>query len=60
MRLIEDQDYYLDGDRLGTFVEAQIVTDPEDGTEAWAVVWLDDQGDEQLELVPLGANRVPK
>jgi len=49
-----------DGDRLGTFVEAQIVTDPEDGTEAWAVVWLDDQGDEQLELVPLGANRVPK
>jgi hypothetical protein len=49
-----------DGDRLGTFVEAQIVTDPEDGTEAWAVVWLDDQGDEQLELVPIESSRVPK
>jgi hypothetical protein len=49
-----------DGDRLGTFVEAQIVTDPEDGTDAWAVVWLDDQGDEQLELVPIGTSRVPK
>lgn len=49
-----------DGDRKGTFVEAQIVADPEDGTQAWAVIWLDDEGNEQIELVPIGTTRVPK
>lgn len=48
-----------DGDRQGSFVEAQKV-EAEDGTEAWAVIWLDDEGNEQLEIVELGENRSPK
>jgi hypothetical protein len=48
------------GDRMGTFVEAQKVSDPETGAEAWAVIWLDDDGDEQLEIIPLDSSRVPK
>lgn len=48
------------GDRMGTFVEAQKVSDPDTGTEAWAVIWLDDDGDEQLEIIPLDSSRVPK
>ena len=48
------------GDRMGAFVEAQKVTDPATGTTAWAVIWMDDDGDEQLELIPLDSSRVPK
>lgn len=48
-----------DGDRKGTFVEAQRVQ-AEDGSDAWAVIWLDDEGNEQIDLVELGESRVPK
>jgi hypothetical protein len=51
--------YTADGDYLGTFVEAQKVT-ADDGTEAWAVIYLDESGDEQLEIVDLGESRLPK
>ncbi|NBU22547.1 MAG: hypothetical protein EBS38_01315 [Actinobacteria bacterium] len=49
-----------DGDRMGTFVEAQKVSDPETGVQAWAVIWLDDDGDEQLEIIPIDSSRSPK
>ncbi len=52
--------WYSDsGDYLGTFVEAQKVV-ADDGTEAWAVIYLDESGDEQLEIVDLGESRLPK
>lgn len=48
------------GDRMGAFVEAQKVTDPDTGVSAWAVIWMDDDGDEQLEIIPIDSSRVPK
>lgn len=48
------------GDRIGTFVEAVKVSDDVTGREAWAVYWMDDDGDEQLEFVELDSSRVPK
>lgn len=51
--------YSPDGDYLGTFVEAQVV-EADDGTQAWAVIYLDEDGDEQLEIVDLGESRLPK
>jgi hypothetical protein len=48
------------GDYLGSFVEAQLVTSDDGTTEAWAVIYMDANGDEQLEIVPKGEARGPK
>jgi hypothetical protein len=55
-----DSWYGEDGEYLGSFVEAQLVPSDDGTTEAWAVIYIDSNGDEQLELVPKGEVRSPK
>jgi hypothetical protein len=55
-----DEWYGEDGTYLGSFVEAQLITSDDGTTEAWAVIYMDANGDEQLEIVPKGEARSPK